>query len=159
MTKGLELQPAQCGSTALGTCQPRHMVVSGCYQVFQAQQWGDKSRVAAVRAKSATSKQWAPAASGKQARGKHRSFQAIAAQKEQLSIQSRTSQSNLSLPQTLPSPCWVPKGLSWFNPAGTKPHAATCSAPPPPRMGKVRELVSWDKDNLIGKAKAAEIFF
>lgn len=81
MTTGLELQPAQCGSTALSTCQPRHSVGSGCYQVSQAhgeviraawQQW--EHRVA-------TAKQWALRDSGKQAHGKHRSFQAITAQR------------------------------------------------------------------------------
>lgn len=95
-------------SSSLGTCQPRHMVVAvikcsrhGSEVIRAMWQWWEQN--------VATNKQWGLTDLGKQAHGKHRSFQAIAAQKDQLSIRSRTSQSNLSLSQTLLAPCWAPK--------------------------------------------------
>ena len=58
-------------------------------------------------------------------------------------------------------PHWL---LSWFNPSQqlgpTQPLTHTPSHPTPGGVGKkirrvkVRNLVAWDKDSLIGKAKA-----
>lgn len=100
---------------------------------------GDKSSVAAVRAQSG---HWQ--AMGSEGLGQASPWQAQElpghnCTKEQQSIQSRTSQWDLSLPQTLPSPCWVPKRVFGVNPVALT-SCSTRSAPLLPQWEKWENL-------------------